>query len=164
MLVVLCTLLAAAECAAASPVLTIDRADARFEPQGQPAVDRTDVNLLRRWDLDFPGRGGRAVYRVVLPRHAGTEAMAILFSRVGNQAVVSINGVSLQRWGRLGDPAFDAGKVARMAVVPASLLRPDRDNDLTVEVTVQQQRWGGLSALKYGPEDAIEPLYQYQLR
>lgn len=144
-------------------VLTIATAQALLEPEGLPPT-QTEVDLARRWDIDFPGRDGRATYRIALPARAGPEPMAVFFSRVGNQVVVQVNGSTVQRWGVLGEPRFDAGKVPVMVVVPAALLHTDRANELRVDVTIQSQRWGGLSVLRYGPLSAIEPLYAEQWR
>jgi signal transduction histidine kinase len=143
-------------------VVTLDAAHGLLEPDGE-APSKRAVNLARRWDSDFPGRGGRATYRVTLPPHSGTEPMAVLFSRVGNQARVLINGTTVQRWGVLGNPRFDATKTMRMVTLPAGLLHADRPNELLVEVTIQAQRLGGLSVLRYGPADAIEDLLEGQL-
>lgn len=139
-------------------ILTFDKAQARLEPDGM-APREGPVDLARRWDRDFPGRGGRASYRVMLPPHSGSEPMALLFSRIGNQVEVRVNGGISQRWGTLGDPLYDAAKFPVMAVVPAALLHADRPNELRVDVTIQQQRLGGLSVFHYGPHDAIERIH-----
>ena len=60
----------------ASTVLTITTADASLEPEGKP-WRQGPVDLNQRWDLMFPGRGGRAVYRVTLPPRSGNEPMAL---------------------------------------------------------------------------------------
>lgn len=138
-------------------VVVIDTAQASLEPAGAPRRDGA-VDLGRRWDREFPGLGGRAVYRIALPPRAGSEPMAVLFSRVGNQVHVQLNGSTVRRWGVLGDPEFDAAKSMVTVVLPAALLRADRANELQVEVTIQPQRSGGLSVLRYGPHPVIEAL------
>lgn len=142
-------------------VLTLDSAWARLEPDGAAAREGT-VDLARRWDRDFPGLGGHASYRVMLPPHTGAEPMAVLFTRVGNQALVQVNGSTVQRWGTLGDPEFDATKTMRMVTLPAGLMHADGPNELRVEVTLQAQRLGGLSVVLYGPQDTIQDLYDAQ--
>jgi len=152
--------------AAAAPgaeVITIDAAQALLEPDGAARREGL-VDLAVRWDAEFPARGGRAVYRVALPPRVGSEPMALLFSRVGNQVHVQVNGATVQRWGVLGEPRFDAAKSTVMVVLPAALLHADRANELRVEATIQPQRLGGLSVLRYGPQSAIEPLYDDQRR
>ena len=144
-------------------VITIDAAQAVLEPDGA-ARREGPVDLGRRWDGEFPGRGGRAVYRIALPPRVGSEPMALLFSRVGNQVHVQVNGSTVRRWGVQGEPEFDAAKSALMVVLPAALLNADRTNELRVEVTIQPQRLGGLSVLRYGPDSAIEELYDEQRR
>jgi signal transduction histidine kinase len=150
-----------ARAAPASEVITIEMAQATLQPDGG-ATRVGRVSLIERWDIAFPGRGGRASYRVELPPRTGSEPMAVFFSRVGNQVVVQVNGVTVQRWGVLGNSRYDAAKNAVMMVVPSALLHEDRPNELEIEVTIQHQRWGGLSVLRYGPQAAIEAIYDQQ--
>lgn len=159
----LCLALCAAPAAAADEVITLDRAQASLHPDGLPPREG-EVDLARRWDIDFPGRDGRATYRLALPPRAHEEPMALLFSRVGNQVLVQVNGVTVQRLGTLGDPLFNAAKTPYLVSVPASLLHADRPNELRVDVTIQRQRWGGLSLVLYGTQAAVEPLYAQQRR
>lgn len=161
----LCVLLVALQASVQPPtlpggaILTFDEAQARFEPDGAPPEEGI-VDLARRWDAEYPGRGGRASYEVLLPPHEGNEPMALLFSRVGSQVEVRVNGGIVQRWGTQADPRYDTGKFPVMASVPAALLHADRANRLHVDVTIQPMRLGGLSVFHYGPRDAIEPLYE----
>ncbi|HEY0817574.1 MAG TPA: ATP-binding protein [Rhizobacter sp.] len=159
----LCVALGSGPVAAAEPVITLDRAQATLRPDGRPATEG-EVDLSRRWDLDFPGRDGSATYRIALPPRAHDEPMALLFSRVGNQVLVQVNGVTVQRLGTLGDPLFNAAKTAYLVSVPAALLHADRPNELRVDVTIQRQRWGGLSLVLYGTQAAVEPLYNEHRR
>jgi signal transduction histidine kinase len=152
---------AGALCAPNAEVITISSAEGSLEPDGKPWRSGT-IDLDERWDILFPGRGGQARYRVALPPHSGSEPMAVFFSRVGNQVQVQINGSTVERWGTLGDPAYDAAKNGVMAILPAALLRDDEPNELEVDVTIQAQRWGGLSVLRYGPEFAIQAMYDEQ--
>lgn len=153
----LCLCIVAPACLA-QDVITIGHARATLRPEGLP-VREGDIELIRRWDLEFPGRDGSATYRIALPPREGSEPMALLFSRVGNQVLVQVNGATVQRLGTLGEPRFNAAKTAYLVTVPAALLYADRPNELKVEVTIQRQRWGGLSLIRYGPQAAVEPLY-----
>ncbi|MBB3176355.1 ATP-binding protein [Variovorax sp. Sphag1AA] len=90
--------------------------------------------------------------------------MALLFSRVGNQVRVLVNGSTVQRWGTLGDSAFDAAKTPVMVALPSALLHADRPNELWVEVTLQPLRLGGLSVFRYGPQSVIQPLFDQHRR
>jgi signal transduction histidine kinase len=139
-------------------VVTLDHAQAELRPDGLPP-QTGPVDLARRWDIDFPGRNGSATYRLALPPRRGDEPMALLFSRVGNQVLVQVNGAVVQRLGTLGEPRFNAAKTAYLVNVPAALLRADGPNELKVDVTIQRQRWGGLSLVLYGPQAAVESLY-----
>ena len=154
LLVLCCT----AGVALAQDVITLDRAQASLRPDGLPP-QVGEVDLGRRWDIDFPGRDGSATYRIALPPRTTPEPMALLFSRVGNQVLVQVNGATVQRLGALGETRFNAAKTAYLVTVPAALLHAERPNELTVEVTIQRQRWGGLSLIRYGPQAAVEPLY-----
>lgn len=148
---------------AAGEVLTFDRAQATLRPDGLP-VREGEVDLARRWDIDFPGRDGSASYRIALPPRSSDEPMALLFSRVGNQVLVTVNGVTVRRLGTLADPRYNAAKTAQLVNVPAALLREGAPNELRVDATVQRQRWGGLSLVLYGSHHAIEPLYDEHRR
>jgi signal transduction histidine kinase len=155
LLLVLCCM---AGQALAQDVITLDRAQASLRPDGLPPRVG-EVDLSRRWDIDYPGRNGSATYRIALPASTTSEPMALLFSRVGNQVLVQVNGATVQRLGTLGEPRFNAAKTAYLVTVPAALLHADRPNELTIEVTIQRQRWGGLSLVRYGAQAAVEPLY-----
>lgn len=142
----------------AAEVIVFERAWAVLEPQGLP-VREGEVDLGRRWDLDYPGRDGMAHYRLSLPPRTRDD-MAMLFTRLGNQAEVRLNGVLLRRLGRLGDPAYDSGKEPVLLQLPAALLRADGPNELWIDASVQALRWGGLSIVHYGPEPLVRPLYE----
>jgi signal transduction histidine kinase len=146
----------------AGEVVTIDTAEASLEPEGKEWRAGT-ISLVERWDVDFPGRGGRAVYTVALPARTGPEPMAVFFSRVGNQVLVRVNGVTVQRWGTLGNARYDAAKNPLMIVLPAALLHEGGPNEMVVEVTIQPQRWGGLSVVRYGPQAAVQAIFDDQL-
>ncbi len=144
-------------------ILMLDSAQAVLRPDGGTPYEGP-VDLAKRWDAQYPGLGGAATYRITLPPHAGSEPMALLFSRVGSQVQARINGGIVQHWGQLGNPLFDASKHPVMAVVPAELLYGDRPNELRVDVTIQAQRLGGLSVLHYGPQALIEDAYDANRR
>ncbi|RZI82359.1 MAG: histidine kinase [Rubrivivax sp.] len=142
--------------------ITLRTAEALLQPDGLPATN-AHLSLEHRWDQAFPGLGGRVTYRLSLPALGATsEPMALLFSRLGNQAVVRVNGSVIQRLGLLGDPRFDAAKTCYLVIVPASLLRVNQANELLIDVTVQRQRGGGLAPVLYGPMAEVEPLYAQQ--
>lgn len=159
-------LLCCAWAVAAQPadgVVQLRQAQALLEPQGQPAVERA-VTLTHRWDADFPGRAGTATYRIALPPRNGSQPMALLFTRVGNQVVVTVNGARVLARGTLGDPRYDAAKTPHLAPIDAPLLNADRPNELVVRVTVQDARWGGLSVMRYGPEATLQKEYDNERR
>nr|MBP6407015.1 histidine kinase [Ramlibacter sp.] len=144
-------------------VVLLRQAQAVLQPEGASVVQST-VTLTHRWDAAFPGRGGTATYRVTLPPHQGSQPMALLFTRVGNQVVATVNGARVLARGTLGDPRYDAAKTPHLAPVDAPLLHADRPNELVVQVTVQDARWGGLSVVRYGPEALLLKEYDTQRR
>lgn len=149
------------ETAPGSGVLVLRDAQAVLRPDGAPESGRA-LKLSHRWDQEFPGRAGQAEYRLVLPPSAGGEPMALLFSRVGNQVAVAVNGMQVMTRGHIGEPDYDAAKAPQFTVVPASLLRADGPNELVVSVAAQPLRWGGLSAVRYGPERLLQAEYTAQ--
>jgi signal transduction histidine kinase len=142
----------------AAQVLRIDTAEALLQPPGQPA-ERRRVALRHRWDNNYPGVGGHVIYTLALPPATAAAPMALLFERVGNQALVRVNGILVQELGTPGDAWYDAGKETHMVTLPAGLLRVDRTNELTVDVTTQPMRLGGLSPVRFGPIGPIAALH-----
>lgn len=154
---------AASYASASAAVQRLDSAEALLQPEGLPERHQT-VALQHRWDKQFPGLGGRARYTLALPQPddaaaPGAGARALLIDRIANQAVLRVNGTVVQQFGVLGDKASDAGRFSQLVVVPAVVLRDDRQADwLTIELSMQPLRAGGLSAIYYGPLPAIEAL------
>jgi len=145
---------------AAPPVLRLESAEALLQPPGQPA-ERKRVALRHRWDNNYPGTGGHAIYTLTLPPAPATAPMALLFERVGNQATVRVNGTTVQELGTPGDDRYDAGKETHMVTLPAGLLHADRPNELAVDVTTQPMRLGGLSPVRFGPVGPIAALHSW---
>lgn len=115
-----------------------------------------------RWDARFPGVDGHALFRLTLPVPIDGEPRALLFSRIGNQAVVRVNGSIVTRMGEPGQTTFDAAKTSWLVTLPEGTLRRDGANQLQVEVWCQAGRWGGLSQVQYGPLSALELAYRQQ--
>ena len=139
-------------------VQVLRSAQALLQPEGRTALSRA-VRLSHRWDEEFRHTGGTATYTLSLPPRNGTQTMALLFTRVGNQVLAQVNGADVLSRGTLGNPRHDAAKTVHLARVPAQLLRTDGPNELTVRVTVQEARWGGLSTVRYGPEPVLQDEY-----
>lgn len=142
-------------------VTILRRAQALLEPRGKPAVERA-VTLSHRWDEAFPATGGTATYRIELPPRQGDAPLALLFSRVGNQVRVSVNGDVRMVRGELGDPQHDAAKTVHLAEIPPELLKTDAANTLEIKTTVQPSRWGGLSTVQYGPAEVLREEFESQ--
>ena len=139
---------------------TVTSAEARLEPDGLPAEER-QVQLPFRWDHAFPGRGGKATYRIALPAAAApaSEPAALLFAGVGNQVAIEFNGTPLAGFGTLGDPSYDT-KGTPFVPVAASLQRTGAAQELVIRTTVQRQRGAALATLQYGTERELLPRYR----
>lgn len=150
---------------AAEPVLTLTQAQMRLATSAQALGDATPVTLSHRWDESPAGRKGQdghVLYTLTLPKPDNSEPRALLFSRIGNQAVVRVNGSVVAQLGKPGQRAFDAAKTSWLVTVPAALLNTQQVNTAEIEVWCQSGRWGGLSKVQYGPLAAVEPLYRWQ--
>lgn len=143
---------------------TVTSAEARLEPDGLPAEERR-VQLPFRWDQAFPGRGGKATYRIALPAAAApaSEPAALLFAGVGNQVAIEFNGTPLAGFGTLGDPSYDT-KGTPFVPVAASLQRTGAAQELVIRTTVQRQRGAALATLQYGTERELLPRYRVYQR
>jgi signal transduction histidine kinase len=130
----------------------LSAAEATLRPDGQSEQQRR-VELRFRWDDAFPGEGGSASYRIPLPPASDAAPRSLLIERVGNQAVLSLDGQVVQRLGWRAGQAFDAGKA------PYRLELPRTAAELRLDTDVQPQRSGGLSPLWLGPSSAIEARY-----
>ncbi|MFG5409469.1 hypothetical protein ABXN37_16965 [Piscinibacter sakaiensis] len=126
----------------------------QVRPDGGPPTRDAAWPLARRWDRQYPGRGGTARFEVDLDAPADRRPAALLFYRIGNQAVVRLNGQLLQQWGEPGRPEVDVAKQARWIELPADRLRPG-PNRLVIELGIQAQRWGGLASFDYGPRELL---------
>lgn len=143
----------------ASPTPTawpISSARATFDIPGQPAVER-DVALPHRWDHDFARKDGRATYHLRLPSRPQEPAYALYLPRVGNQLEVRLDGQLIFRHGKLGDASTDAAKAPLLIQLP-TLVHTGAET-LTITVTAQSGRWGGLTQPWVGPADTVREMY-----
>lgn len=143
--------------------MDVRSAEATLEPDGLPAQVR-QVQLPFRWDHEFPGRGGKASYRIELPATAMPVGgpSALLMSGVGNQVAISLDGVRLAGFGTLGDPDYDAAKGNQLVPIAAALRGDGRPQQLLIQTTMQRQRGGGLASIRYGAEASLAVLYRAQ--
>jgi signal transduction histidine kinase len=138
-----------AACASDMPVQVLRHATAALLPDGAPERSKA-VNLPFRWDHAFPGLAGRATFTLDLPAptSAPDEPLAILLEGTGNQAEILVDGITVSRLGRLGDPENDAAKSSH--VVPLPTAGRGSVRQLQVRISVQRQRAGGLGPVRYG--------------
>lgn len=139
--------------------VAVTQAQASLTPEGQATTHRT-MRLPHRWDDDFAGHNGSASYTMRLPVIAGGGPYALYLSRVGNQATVAINHVVLTSKGVLGDTSFDAAKAPMWIPVASNLVANDGTDELTVSISAQTGRWGGLAQPVWGREAQVYPLYR----
>lgn len=146
--------------AAHANVIEIREAKARFEPEAGGRQQR-NVRLPHKWDGSFPGQDGRATYHFELPPLVPPGSfMGLYIPRVGNQVhVVAGDSVVLQE-GVLGDATRDAAKAPVLIPLTADLLDRDKPTPVTVTVSTQAGRWGGLSQVYYGPMDEVRAAYR----
>jgi signal transduction histidine kinase len=143
-----------AGCAPTAPPLdVIAEAQATLRPDGL-AQRQEHVRLNHRWDAVFPGRGGSAAYVLRLSTARDGAPRALLLQRVGNQAVVEIDGAPLRRLG--ANDRSDVAKRAHLFDVP-----PGAEH-ITVDATMQSLRGGGLGAVLVGPRDAVYARYEWR--
>ena len=141
-------------------VQDIVTAQAVLEPEGAPSWSGS-VTLPHLWDKAYPGKGGRARYRLMLPAVPSDGVLrGLYFPRVGNQVEVFVGGDLIAHRGVLGDGRTDATKAPLWVPVPARLLSESSPTVLEVHVAVQPVRWGGLAAPRFGPEPALLPQYR----
>lgn len=150
----LCAFVAAIHGSAFASLQEVTEAQAHLVPDGQAPVDKT-VSLPHRWDKEFPGRSGRAIYRLVIPPAASPGARALFIRRAANQVRVSSGGELLAQEGRLGDDGFDAARTPLLIRLPGD--RPSADPQVVeIEATIQADRWGGLGRVQVGPQQEAE--------
>jgi signal transduction histidine kinase len=155
---------------AAEGALQLSEAQAQIQPIGQPMSEPEFIKLSHRWDESPAGRSGldgRVIYKLSLPptpsaSESSGEPRALLFSRIGNQAVVRVNGSVVARWGEPGKTGFDSAKTSWLVTVPSSTLVGTGQNIAEIEVWCQAGRWGGLSSVQYGLLRTVEPIYRQQ--
>ena len=153
-------MLAAVVAQAQERVYTLPVAQAFLEPEGAAAWSG-QVQLPHLWDKAYPGRAGRASYRLELPPVAPDGTLwGIYFPRVGNQVEVFLDGDLVAHRGTLGDSRHDATKSPLWVPVPSRFLSPSRPTVLEVRLTAQPVRWGGLAAPRFGPESVLWPQYR----
>jgi len=148
---------------AAPEAMDVAFAEATLEPDGLPPEVRR-VPLPFRWDHEFPGRGGKASYRIDLPASAvpAGAPSVLLMSGVGNQVAVFFNDALVASFGTLGDPGYDAAKGNELVHVAAALHHEGRPQVLLVRTTIQRQRGAGLASVQYGTEASLAPIYRSQ--
>jgi len=158
-----CCVLAALPCGwahAQDRIHTLRVAQAVLEPEGA-APWAGEVSLPHLWDKAYPGRAGRASYRLELPPVPSDGSLwGLYFPRAGNQVEMFLNGDLIAHQGVLGDTRHDATKSPLWVPVPARLLSSTTPTVLEVRLAAQPVRWGGLAAPQFGPEAELLPQYR----
>ncbi len=155
--------------AAADPasIAVLRSAQATLSPDGAEPQVFESLKLPHRWDKSFPRHAGQAVYRLQLPPALSDEPHALFFPRIGNQAEIRVNGKALGfpgQWGKLGNPQTDHAKGPVWVEFARDSLNTSGPTPLEITVSVQANRWGGLSAPSFGTASDLRPLYQANYR
>ena len=146
----------------AAPLTQIVTADAVLMPEGMPAESRR-VSLRHRWDADYPGRDGIAIYTLRIPVEKGSETRSILLERVGNQATLLVNGVVVEELSGANYSTFDASKIGRSVQLhPAADIGEGSVTRVDIRVTMQALRGGGLGRVSLGDSAAIAQMLDRQ--
>ena len=162
---------------ASGPMLLLDRAQAVFTPaaaappafpEGAPAQD---LALPDAWTRSQPGQDGSMWYRLRFDRPAAPPdtLLAAFIERACTNLEVRLNGELVHRGGRLTEPVTRTCYHSHLVTLPASLLR-ERDNHLDVRVVgyalehvTARQRAAGLSAVRIGPQAAMQALQDHHM-
>ncbi len=143
--------------------------DAAHYPTGTPGVDQA---LPDDWPASRPGYQGSVWYRIPFDRPAGHDAeplLAAYIERACTNIEVHLNGQLLYRGGRMAEPVTRNCYRPHLITLPAFLLRPS-GNQLDIKVVgtpiervTARQRAGGLSAVRVGPQHAMQQLHDRHL-
>ncbi len=144
-------------------ITEINVAQAQFTVQGKPTASQ-EIKLPYRWDNQFPGKEGKAVYNFSLPPITSNTPHAVFISRVGNQVEVRVGNEIVAKYGELGIPRTDSAKAPQFITIPAVLLSKSKATEVQIETTSQASRWGGLSAVYFGEESVLKPQFESNYR
>jgi len=121
---------------------------------------RKTVNLPYSWDREHRGQQGEARFlmRFDLP-DVPTDTWGLYLERVGSAYEIRLNGLLLERRGRMdaynGD---DFGQWPHYVSVPSRDFRTH--NELDIRIRADVGRRGGVSSVVIGPVDKVYPLYR----
>ncbi len=126
------------------------------------------VALPHMWDASVPGHAGVASYRLQVQAPGGSDLLALYVERACANLRVRLNGEVIGGPAELRPVQPNCYRPYLLAV-PRSLLRPG-GNELLLEVAghaapavVSRQRAAGLSEVRFGPLDELQPLFDRQL-
>lgn len=155
-------LLALLACGAQAGPLRIDRAE--MAPLlGKVATAWHPVRLPDAWDRAPSPRPAQAAYRLnVQLDRAPDEPYALYIPRAGNRAEVRLNGETLEHFGNLDVASADYGKLPLFVVAPVRLLKTGT-NEVEIRVAAERGLNGGLSAVWFGSESEVKPMYHRRM-
>lgn len=168
--------------AAAGTMLLLDRALAVAAPSAGPAADPTaatfppagtgqEILLPDQWSRSRPGEDGSVWYRLRFDRPAAPAdtLLAAFIERACTNLEVRLNGELVHRGGRVAEPITRTCYHSHLVTLPGSLLR-DSGNVLDIKVVgyalenvTARQRAGGLSAVRIGPQPAMQALQDHHM-
>lgn len=119
------------------------------------------VSLPLHWDARYPRQPGWGMVELRFDTTAAqrAEPHGLLIERLGNAYSVSLNGHVVTSGGELLRPHDGwAGRKPLWIHLPGPLLQ--EHNTLTVRLRADFQRRAGLSAVAFGPDSMLKPLWQ----
>jgi len=123
------------------------------------------VALPDAWAVSRPAQRGVVTYRLALTMPAGepdgNRLYGLYVERACSVMAAQLNGQTVHEGGRFTEPVSRQCHRPQLVALPAALLRPG-DNVLDLQVrgyalaeVSSRQRAGGLSAVEFGPWDAM---------
>ncbi|MEW1781440.1 ATP-binding protein [Arthrobacter sp. NPDC080086] len=139
--------------------LTRCTADSGIDASNHAGTALRAVQLPQYWDRTFPGKDGRATYRLTF-RHVATghDSPAFYVARAANSFEMWLNGKLLAASGDLCTPAAYGGQRPLYVPVPEAMLQTDNTLEITIAALASAR--GGLSPVEFGPGSTMRARYE----
>ncbi len=150
----------------ASPVVTIDRADAvqaGWDSSAPPAAGWTPVTLMDYWNVRWPRHDGVVWYRVHWNQADAGTPIGLLIDYVCMADAVYVNGSLVYREPQLVEPLSRSWIAPQFFLIDKPLLRIG-ENTLLVRVSGLSAYQPGFGVVKLGDPNAVQQLYRQDLR
>lgn len=139
--------------------LTRCTADSDIDASNHAGTALVAVQLPQYWDRTFPGKDGRATYRLTFHHVAtGHDSPAFYVARAANSFEMWLNGKLLAASGDLCTPAAYGGQRPLYVPVPDAMLQADNTLEITIAALASAR--GGLSPVEFGPGSTMRARYE----